>query len=148
MKSNKLQLVNLEYDVCEYIIEGFSRTEIINKVLAAYPNLKEHNVVAIYEKAKLSIVDRVSTDIEKVVDLHIKWYEQIWRYFEWIDNVAGKRNALKQKEKILGLLKEDNIININNEINLNLTKSVKYDLNKLTPEERERFEGYLKLVDG
>lgn len=143
---NRLQQVNLEYDVCGYIIQGLSRTEILEKIQSAYPNLTVHNADNVYYNAKEAIVNRVATEVEKVVDLHVRWYETIWRGFDELDMVPGKLAALRQKEKILGLMKEENVVKINNEFNIHIKSKPSYDLNKLSPEEQVRMEKYLKLV--
>lgn len=143
---NRLQQVNLEYDVCGYIIQGLSRTEIIEKIQTAYPKLSSHNADNIYSNAKEAIVNRTATEAEKVVDLHVRWYEMIWRGFDELDMVPGKIAALKQKEKILGLLKEENVVRINNEFNIHMKVKPSYDMNKLTSEEQQRMDRYFKLV--
>lgn len=145
-KLNRLQSDNLVYDVCEYIVSGLSRTEIVEKVLEAYPKLTEINAVAVYEKSKEAIIEKVGVSLEGVINQHVNWYEVIWKKFNDIDCIAGKNAALRQKEKILGLLKEENIIKIDNEVNINVKKRVQYDFTKLDKDEQKRMDEYLKLV--
>lgn len=137
---------NLEYEIIEYIILGYSQSEIFGKIKLHYSKLKTSTITSCYNRCKKIISDRVSTDVMEVVDLHVKWYEQLYRKFDSLDCLSGKNIALKQKEKILGLLKEDKVIRIENNLNLTINGDPEYDVNKLTPFEQKRLQGYLKLV--
>ena len=145
-KLSRVQLDNLECDIIEYIVAGMSRSQIISKVVQLNPKLDEGYVSHKYEECKKQIQERTSLSAEEVINLHVIWYEDLFKKMDALDSISGKNAALRQKEKILGLLKEENILKVENEVNITLNKVVEYDINKLTPEEQKRLQEYLKIV--
>lgn len=136
----------IDNEIIGYIIDGYSRSEIVAKIKRDYPKRNEGGISKDYETARAAISQKVALDAEDVIRLHVKWYEDLWRKFDILEYVPGKNAASRQKEKVLGLLKEDNVLKIENDIKVRVGKGVEYDTSKLTLEEKKRLERYLKIV--
>lgn len=132
--------------VIEYVIQGLSRTEILLLLERNNENLSKDIAEKLHAKALAAVREKSSTNAEDIVTQHVKWYEELYRKFDSMGYTPGKNAALRQKEKILGLLKEENIIKVENEINIDIKNEPQYDIKKLTKEEQERLSKYLKRV--
>ena len=130
---------------CEAIIKGISYTQILK--LLEENGVKRSIAATVYESAQAAIKSMVSQDLEEVVSIHVQLYEHIYARCEGLAFHAGKLRALAAKEKIVGLHKEDNTIEINNEVNVTIEADDDYDLSLLTEEEKKRYdELYSKIV--
>lgn len=132
-------------EICGLIIDGYSRSEILKRMMTT---VSEKIAIECYTKAMAAIEAKSQLEAENVIDVHVGWYEAIYRKFDYINFVSGKNAALRQKEKILGLLKDDNkTIQITNEANITLRKDEPgYDVNKLTVDEVKRLGKYLSRI--
>lgn len=145
-KTKREKIVNIDNDIINAILTGDPQSTIVNGIRKKHPNLVGEMIESRYEHCFKLIVERTSLSAEEVINLHVIWYERLYKLFKILDHVPGQLAAMRQKEKILGLLKEDNVIKIENEVNVKVGSEPEYDMNKLTPEERERMEKYLKLI--
>lgn len=135
----------LRNEIIEWLLNGYSKSHII-KFYQDSRGLNEYYLVARYNEACNEIRTRASVDHEIILHVHVDFYEQIFRYFEETNNVYGKRKALYSKERLLGLHKEDNNIEVNNTTNIELEQDAVYNLEKLLPEEKNKVNLLLSKI--
>lgn len=135
----------LKSDIIEWLLNGYAKRQII-KFYVDTRGFTERYVEEKYNVALKEIKLRSSVDHEMIFHLHIDMYEQIFQYFEEIDNVYGKRKALYAKEKLLGLHKEETNVEINNTTNFELQTTPVYDVKKLTNEEQQKLTLILQKI--
>lgn len=86
----------------------------------------------------------VSQQAEHIIPTHLDIYEEVFRYFDGVDFIPGKLKAMRFKEKLMGLHKEDRTVEINNKQTTIIEKQVSYDTNKLNQKEQSRLNELLK----
>lgn len=145
-RSGQKEVNDVVVDCCIWIVDGYSRAQIIAKIRERNEKTTELAAGKYYYKALKYIEQKSANDAEEVINTHVAWYEQLYRKFHSLDFVPGKNAAMRQKEKILGLLKDDNVIKIENEVNITVGDGAEYDLNKLTEDEKKRLERYFKWL--
>lgn len=126
----------------EQILNGVSHSELV-QLICAKDSVSEPVAAKIIITARKIISEDTLVEIEHIIDQHTEYYEQIFKYFDEVNFVPGKLKALKQKEKLLALHKEENVIEINNEVNVDIEQESQYDVNKLTGEEKKKLEQYM-----
>lgn len=133
---------------CDLIIQGTS-TKQLTEMLEAQFDLTFEQSVEFLSRCRTEIAKATAIDYPDVVAVHTQYYELIYKRFRTLDWTPGMLGAMKQKEKIMGLLEEeDNEIIINNQTNLTLQNTV-YDMTKLSQQEKDRLQQLLKkLNDG
>lgn len=130
----------------EGLIKGYPSSELLTTIQLSVPDVPVDVIEKAIRDAIVVIRDSTLTDIDKIIPLHVETYEQIYREFEALRYVPGKLKALRAKERLLGLLKETNYVEIHNELNLEIEQEPEYDLNKLTLAERARLEELMKKI--
>lgn len=130
----------------EGLLKGYPSSELSLELSKAAPDVLQDDIDKAIKEAIVVIRDTTLTDIDKIIPLHTEFYERIYREFEEMRYVPGKLKAMKAKERLLGLLKETNYVEIHNELNVEIEKEPEYDVNKLSPSEQGRLEALMKKV--
>lgn len=130
----------------EGLIKGNPNSELLITIQRAYPDIQQEAIEIAIKDAMQMIRDSTLTDIDKIIPQHVEIYEQIYAECEKLRYVPGKLKAMRSKERLLGLLKETNYVEIHNELNIEIEREPEYDLSKLNPVEQGRFEALMKKV--
>jgi hypothetical protein len=133
----------IEQFVIEGLIKGYASDELLELLKREYGKVKntsdEYFNLSI-KRGYAAIKEVVLTDLDKIIPQHIELYEKIYQEFGDLYYVPGKLKALRQKEAIVGLHKEQNFVEVHNEINVEIEQEPEYDIHKLTIEEQGRLE--------
>lgn len=130
----------------DLIVQGMATKDIVEMLEAEYDFTFEQGIDFITQ-CKNEIAEMTATDYSQIVAIHTDLYELLYRKFQGLDFVPGQLSAMKQKEKIMGMLEEeDNEIIINNQTNIALQNTV-YDMSKLTTEQQQRFNQLFKKLE-
>lgn len=143
--SNAIKKVELINEVVDWILKGSSYSDIVEKLESEY-SLVQYAAVDMYSNAKKKIVEDTAMEIDQIIHTHTSMYEHIYQYFDEVDFHPGRLKAMKAKEALLGLHKEENIVEINNTLNVETEQESEYDLNKLTIEEQIQLSKYLVKI--
>lgn len=127
-----------------HIIAGKPHSEIVKLLMEKYGTDHEETTKAVSE-AKQKIQQNTLVDIDKIIPSHVNLYEKIFVEFQELGSLPGKLATMRQKEKILGLHREDTVIEINNELNLEIGDEV-YNRAQLTSTESDRLDQLFKKV--
>lgn len=130
----------------EGLIKGYPASELSLELSKAVPDAPKDDIEKAIREAIVVIRDTTLTDIDKIIPLHVEIYERIYRECGDLRSPMGKVKAMKAKERLLGLLKETNYVEIHNELNVEIEQEPEYDLNKLTPSEQSRLEELMKKI--
>ena len=95
-----------------------------------------------FEKRVIDLVD-----LPDIMNSHVIEYEKIYQYFDTQGYLGGKRKVLAQKEKLLGFLKEENVLEFNQINNTIIEKDSVYIMDKLTEPEQKRLVEYLDKIE-
>jgi hypothetical protein len=130
-----VELRELDAEIIEYLLSGYTFSDIV-KVYKEEQEFEEGYTANRIALCQQQIRESAKVDSQLLIDLHIQFYEEAWQYFNEHDNQYGKNASLKAKEKLLGLHKETNSIEINNRTNVEIETEEQYDLTKLTAQEQ------------
>ena len=138
---NEVEIQDYLVNTKKWFLEGVSRSEMLMKISSLNPDFTEKDIHYIYSKTVKFFEEQMFEiiDLQDVVDRHINEYEKLYQYFESKDNLWGKRKCMTQKERLLGLLKDDNVIEFNQINNTVIKEESEYSLSKLTETEQKRF---------
>lgn len=136
----------IEQFVVEGLIKGYSNDDLILLLKKDYPHLEEEEFRRGIRAANAIIKEEVLTDLDKVIPQHIEIYEKIYQEFDTLYYLPGKLKAMRQKERLVGLHKEQNTIEVINEVNIEVESGSDYDLNKLTIVEQKRLGELMKRI--
>ena len=110
-------------DIQEWIISGVSRGDVRKKLMDDQ-KINQQDADLLIEESMTRIAENVLQDPKVVIADHIKKYEEIFAYFKKVGYVQGMNKALKAKEKLLGILKNQNKLVVNNSKNIVVEKKV------------------------
>lgn len=127
-------------EVLEKMLAGEAYRDIENYLLEKYDLPKEYSRTTLFFSAKNQAAKITAQQADLIIPSHIMIYEQIYKYFESVNYTPGKMKALKLKEKLLGLHKVDNTIEINNKRTTIIERDAVYDVSKLEPKEQNRLD--------
>lgn len=131
----------------EGLIKGYSNSELLSIIQQSYSHVPIEDVEKKIREATSLIKERTLTDIDKIIPQHIELYEKVYRECDNIRYVPGKIKAMRGKEKLIGLHREQNHIEVINEIDIEIEQgSSDYDLSKLNAQELKRLEELMKMV--
>lgn len=130
----------------EGLIKGYSNSELVLNIKNSYEHIEVEVIEGCLRKALALIKDQTLTDIERIIPQHVELYEQIYQEYETLRYVPGKLKAMRAKERLLGLLKETNYVEIYNEVNVSVENEPEYDISKLSSDEQKRLNVLLKRV--
>lgn len=130
----------------EGLIKGYANSELIALLVKDYPNVELSEIESLIRSAHLRISEATLVDLDKIIPLHIEIYERIYKEMDDLYYVPGKLKAMRQKEKIVGLHKETNKVDIYNEINVEVETDPVYDISKLDIEEQKKLNALIKRV--
>lgn len=124
----------------EGLIKGYPSSELVVELKRAYPETNDEEAERLIRQALAFIKDRTLIEIDRIIPRHVEIYEQIFKEYADLRYVPGKLKAMRAKERLLGLLKETNYVEVHNEVNLTLEQEPQYDLSKLEQTEIKRLE--------
>lgn len=138
-----VELRELDSEIIEYLLTGYTFSQIV-RVYKDEKGFDEGYTGNRITLCQQQLREAASVDTGLLVDLHIQFYEEAWQYFHEHDNQFGKNAALKAKERLLGLHKENNTVEINNRTNIEIETEEKYDLTKLTAQEQQILQSLIE----
>lgn len=106
--------------------------------------VKKEQTNRFLELVKDELASITQQDAEYIIPMHLTMYEEIYQYFNDINFVPGKMKAMRFKEKLMGLHKEDRTVEINNKETTIIEKEVIYETKKLTQQEQSRLTQLLE----
>lgn len=121
---------------CELILKGESVHTIKNLIKEEFPTWDHNSIVHLLTECRETIAEVTAMNNEKVVQIHVEIYEDIYKRLMDIDSAKTAMMALYQKELLLGKHQEDKEIVVNNQTNV--VVQTKYDYDKLSDQEQER----------
>ena len=151
---NQVQKKQIYNRIIDLYIQGTPASEITEIILIEYPVLKNSNKPNAYitdyllTEASNLMIESHSNQFEMIAVNHVFIYESLYRFFKENGITGGEIATLKQKEKLLGLHNDDQLVKVDIETEINETTSSTfgYDVSRLTEEEATRFERYLKII--
>ena len=146
MKESKLttlQQRELVKTLEEHILKAIPFSESMRGLSVEY-KIHENMVSNYYEVAKKNIITSISKDLPTIIDTHVYFYEQIYKFFEESDNTNGLLKSLSYKEKLLGFHREDIFIEINNTTNIEAEYTEKFDFTSLSQKQQLRLKDLMK----
>lgn len=137
-----VELRTLDTEIIEYLLTGYTFSKIVKlyKKEQGFDEGYTGNRIVLCQQ---QIREAANVDSQLLIDLHIQFYEEAWQFFHEHDNQFGKNAAMRAKEKLLGLHKENNTVEINNRTNVELETEEKYDLTKLSTQEQQVLESLI-----
>lgn len=87
---------------------------------------------------KKEIARATAQNLSTIIPSHILIYEELYKYFDERNHIGGKMITLKNKEKLLGLHKDKNTIEINNRTTTTIEKEMLYNEDNLSFDEKQR----------
>lgn len=124
----------------ESILKAEKRSELLKKAIVEY-KLTTSQSEFYYDKAQKNIIEFTERDLGLILDAHVFFYEQLYKFFLETKNTFGISKTLSYKEKLLGLHREDTLIEVNNNISVETTfVEDNFDFSKLSKEKRDRLE--------
>ena len=146
MKESKLtplQQRELIKTLEEHLLKGIPYSESVRDLSVEY-KVHDFMINNYYEVARKNIISSISKDVDTIIEAHVYFYEQIYRFFEEIESTSGMLKALSYKEKLLGFHREDTFIEINNTINVDVAYETKFDFTSLSLKKQERLKELMK----
>lgn len=142
MESNKsFQTKEHRARIVEAIMKGYATGELIELVKLYSPvQLPNKDILKQIDSAKAHLEEITELDTQKIISIHLGWYEEMYRYFEEIKHVEGMNKVMKAKERLLGLHKRENKVVINNKNTVNVTRKVEYDFSRLSEPQKIRLQ--------
>lgn len=132
----KEELVNVSVGL---IVEGRSKGEIMEFILDQSVLIKNKpDALNLIQQAIGRLEEMTKQDAASVVASHTEAYEMIFAWFKSIRNTSGANKALKAKERLAGIFKE-NKLTVNQKINTVIEREVVYDYSRLTASELKDF---------
>jgi len=142
---NAIKKIDLENDIIELLLKGLSHSDIVLKLMSEFSFTAEA-IDSAYATARKRLHESTLSELDQIIHTHTALYEKIYQYFDELDYLPGKLKAMKQKEALLGLHKEENIVEVNNTLNVEIEKEPDYDIEKLTIEEQGQLAKYLAKI--
>lgn len=138
--------VKIQQFAIEALVKGYSNSELLTLLIKDYPHLALESIEKIIRSSHNRIKEATLLDLDKIIPVHIELYEKIYKEMDELYSMQGKLRAMRQKEKLVGLLRETNVVEIYNEVNVEIESEMEYDLSKLTNEEKKKLENLWKKV--
>ena len=110
--------------------------------LGAFYGFDHAQSIAFINETRNVIAESTAENNEKVVEIHMIIYEDIYKRFYSLDNATGQMKVMQQKEKLLNLYQDEStevVINTQNNINI----QSHYDVDKLNPHQQDRLQQLL-----
>lgn len=131
----------------EGLIKGYKASELSLEIKQKLPEENEELIEIGIRKAMTMIKEQTLIDIDKILPQHVELYEKIYKRFDELRYVPGKLKALRGKEKLIGLHKEANYVEVYNEVNIEITTDVQYDPSHLNVKEQKRLSDLMKKCE-
>lgn len=139
----KVRSLQMQNDAIAMILDG---KEDVVKVISDKYNITLPNASNIVDKARRQITSRKDYEVDSIIELHLGRYEEIYAKLVEMRFHGIAATALKAKEKILQFHKNSTHMKVtNNTINQISVYDVKhdYDIDRLEPQQRDRFKELL-----
>ena len=150
MRKNTKTRVNnhhqLKMLIIGWCLSGFGRTEII-QLIKVHSLVKISNADAddLLKQSKQMLERNTSVDLGQTINIHIGFYEKIFRFFDRLDHTQGVLRSMKGKERLLGLTDANKII-VSKHITVKLGNECVYNLGRLSIVEQNRYQELLGRV--
>src|SRR4051812_1596184 len=85
-------------------LQGNSRLDLIG-LIRTHTGKKLTNIEIddLIQRSKQVLAESVSTDSNQIINIHVGYYERLYKYFYSISHVDGCNKAMAAKEKLLGM---------------------------------------------
>jgi hypothetical protein len=136
-------------DMISMILEGKPTSEIMDYCIKKYGGTLPSNRVFLVQANK-EIRDRKAYELDDVINSHVERYELIYSDLMKLRAHSMAMNALKAKEKLIQLHKNDTHMRVvGGQVGVveYLGQRTFYDQNRLDEGQRERLEQLLKKID-
>lgn len=136
-------------DFCiEGLIKGYSTDDLVQKVIEQYHVQDVDEIRTLIRKGLNRIKDETLVDIDRIIPQHVELYEWLYQQYDGLRSVTGKVKAMRAKEKLIGLHKENNYVDIYNEMNIEIEmEGGGYNLNALSQQEKDRLQVLLQKIE-
>ena len=143
VKKSLVELRQIDAEITDFLLSGYTTSQI-NKHFKETQGFDELYTIGRMNVCQANIRLAANVDPQLMIDLHLQLYEEAWQYFNENDNQFGKNKAMLAKEKLLGVHRENNNVEINNTINLEIQVEEEYDLTKLNEQEYAALQSLLE----
>lgn len=122
------------------IISGIAQKDVCEEMKLEF-GFNKMQAQGFFMLCKDYIADSTAATAPEIIPSHIYLYEVIFKRMEDLDHAKGSLQAMKQKEKIMGLLQDDErTIIVNNKTNILIDNQVIYNRNKLNDFQKARLD--------
>lgn len=134
--------------VINMVLKGEKKEKIKQEVSTTYNIQDETLLENVYQNGKEYFKKRMfeKVDLEDLIHVHVSEYEEIYKFFDGLDYLPGKKQALLSKERLLGYHKNENVFEVNQENTTVIETEPLYDINKLETEEQTKLLSFLERV--
>lgn len=139
--NNPIISLQRKNDTIAMLLDGRAPKEIRQHLVSRY-GLKPGSANIFIQHARTELKKRQELEINDVINLHIHRYEEIFAKLRELGSNVIAMDCLKQKEKLLQFHREGFQLKVTKgEMQTVMLQQVddEYDLNRFTPEEKERF---------
>jgi hypothetical protein len=148
--SNRIVTAQRLNDVISMILDGKDNNEIANFIVAKYGNTAK-SARDIIADANQELTSRKQWELDDLLNAHVERYEYIYSKLIEIDAQLMAMNALKAKEKLIGLHRSDGthfrvVGGAINSVSLVGTRTY-FDPKRLDETQQARLEELLRKVD-
>lgn len=148
-RHSELYVAQRRNDMIAMILEGKSTNEIVEYCMAKYGGTAGSNRVHIAGAHK-EIQSRKQYELNDVINSHVERYELIYSELVKLHAHSVAMNALKAKEKLIQLHKNDTHVRVvGGQIGVveYLSNRTYYDQDRLDKPQQDRLESLLRKID-
>lgn len=141
------QQIEIINQYSELVIEGVPTLKLLEKIQKELQcDIKQ--AMQFIEVVKDNIADVTCIHNETIINSHIAIYEDVYYRFKQLGHLQGKLQSMKQKEKLLGLFQDDDLVEqtINIQNNIIATEKPQYNIKQLDKQQQSRLAQLLKVV--
>ena len=139
-------------EIINYVIKSILSAEpkstILDQIKLVFSIESEKVLETLYKSGHDYYDKRVLGKVERmdVINNHTNLYEEIYKFFNSIDYGQGMNAALLAKEKLLGLHKQENVVELNQRNTVIIEQENIYDLSKLNDIEKKKLNNFFETV--
>jgi hypothetical protein len=137
---------NLIDNIIVWLCDEEMKKPQVKALLAQYrPSITDDESEALIDQAfeNLATIHNEQYSPQEVIKDHVAKYERIYDFFNSIGHASGTNKAMQAKERLLGLLKENNMLSLTRKETVINMDQPEYDTSQLTPSEQVRFKELL-----
>lgn len=141
------QLFEAKTLILEELLNATPKHQILNSLLARYDHLTVEKGKDLLIEVDQELADLSPDDMQKMIIHHSAIYEDIYHYFNQVQDVEGSLQTMRQKEDMMLNWQETVGASQAAQEEKQLKQRSAIDLGRLTPEEQLRFDRYLVLLN-